>query len=162
MEIEAQLYESPVYQTHLSSPWYFYVSWFPCGALLPLGTLRIPLCSGWIRSEWNFLFSLGSGDWIEAPGSFLFSFVNPSGLPPTKLPLKPGQERYAIYCRSDCGPIFGRGHDLTIVSEPNISKGCWASLNNSYQCPFGQIGTTFLTGNKYFTVCEMEVFVIEE
>ena len=108
-----------------------------------------------------FRFSLASGDWRKAPGSFLFSLVNPSGLPPTKLPLKPERERYAICCRSDCGPIFGRGHDLVIVNEPN-SNDCWTSLNDSYQCPTGQNGTTFFTGNKYFTVSEMEVFVIEE
>jgi len=90
----------------------------------------------------------------------LFSLVNPSGLPPTKMPLKAGEERYAIYCRSDYGPIFGRGHDLAIVSEPN-SKDCWGSLNNSYQCPFGQTGTTFFAGNEDFTVSEMEVFGIE-
>ena len=77
------------------------------------------------------------------------------------MPLKPGEEGYAIYCRSDYGPIFGRSYDLAIVSEPNISNRCWASLNNSYQCPFGQNGTTFLTGNEYFTVNEIEVFMIE-
>jgi len=116
-------------------------------------------CSGRIRGEWNFIFLSGSGDWTEAPGSFLFSLVNPSGLP-TKMPLKAGEERYAIYCRSDYGPIFGRGHDLAIVSEPNF-KDCWGGLNNSYQCLFGQTGTTFFAGNEDFTVNEMEVFVIE-
>jgi len=111
---------------------------------------------GYTEQEWK-----GSGDWTKAPGSFLFSLVNPSGLPPTKMPLKAGEDKYAIYCRSDYGPIFGRGHDLVIVNEPN-SKNCWASLNNSYEYPFGQTGTTFLTGNEYFTVSEMEVFVIQE
>ena len=75
--------------------------------------------------------------------------------------LKPGEETYAICCRSDFGPIFGRGHDLVIVNEPN-SKDSWGSLNNSYQCPFGENGTTFFTGNENFTVSEMEVYVIEE
>ena len=78
------------------------------------------------------------------------------------MPLKPGDETYAICCRSDCGPIFGRGHDLVIVNEPNSGEHCWGSLNNSYQCPFGENGTTFFTGNEYFTVSEMEVLMIEE
>ena len=76
------------------------------------------------------------------------------------MPLIAGKERYAIKYRIDCGPIFGWGHDLVIVSEAN-SNVCWSSLNNSYQCPAGKNGTTFLTGNKYFTISEMEVFVIE-
>jgi len=122
----------------------------------------IPVCSEKNRGEKTFsFFSVASGDWRKAPGSFLFSLVNPSGLSPTKMTLKPGEETYAICCRSDFGPTFGRGHDLVIVNEPN-SKDSWGSLNNSYQCPFGENGTTFLTGNENFTVSEMEVFVIEE
>ena len=106
-----------------------------------------------------FCHALGSGYYTKAPDSFLFSIVNPSGLSPTKMPLKPGEEKYAIYCHSHYGPIFGRGHDLVIVNEPNSNK-CWTNLNNSYQSPFGQTGTTFLTGNEYFTISEMEVFLI--
>ena len=92
-----------------------------------------------------------------AKNSFLFSLVNPSSLPPTKMPLMAGQESYAIYCNSGYGPTFGGGHDLNIASTPH-SNNCSTSLNRTYQCPAGQNGTTFLTGNPYFTVSEMEVF----
>ena len=108
-----------------------------------------------------FLSSLGSQKYKSAPGSFLFSLVNPSGLPPTKMPLRAGQEGYAIYCYSGCGPTFGANHDLHIPNAPNSSNG-YVNLNQTYQCPAGQNATTFLTGNYNFTVSEMEVFSFQQ
>ena len=105
-----------------------------------------------------FLFCLGSGIYKKASGSFLFSLVNPSGLPPTKMPLMAGKEGNAINCNSGYGPTFGGGHDLHIPNAPHSNNG-YIALGNSYQCPTGQNGSTFLTGNRNFTVNEMEVFV---
>ncbi|KAL9951609.1 hypothetical protein ACROYT_G044304 [Oculina patagonica] len=110
------------------------------------------ILGGYTDQPWD-----GSGEYRKAPDSFLFSLVNTSGLPPTKMPLIAGQEEYAIYCDSSYGPIFGSGNDLCIADRPN-SNSCSVKLNNSYQCPAGQNATTFFTGNKYFTVSEMEVF----
>ena len=104
-----------------------------------------------------FLPSLVSGNYKRAPSSFLFSLVNPSGLPPTKMPLIAGQEGYAIYCKRSYGPTFGSGHDLTIPDAPNSNNGT-VSLNNSYQCPTGQNANAVLTGNQNFRVNEIEVF----
>ena len=106
---------------------------------------------------------LGSGGYRNAPASFLFSLVNPSGLPPTKMPLIAGKEGTAIICNSSLGPIFGYGnaYDLYIANAPN-SSNCSTSLNNSYQCPTGQNATTFLTGGQNFTISEMEVFGFEK
>jgi len=87
----------------------------------------------------------------------LFSLVNPSGLPPTKMPLIAGKEGNAIYCDANYGPIFGEGHDLRISTEPNRDL-CFVNLNNSYKCPTGQNAKTFLTGKQTFIVSEMEVF----
>jgi len=87
----------------------------------------------------------------------LFSLVNPSGLPATKIPLIAGREEYAIYCNSSYGPTFGSGHDLHIPNAPN-STYCGVSLNHTYQCPTAQNANTFLTGNRNFTVSGMEVF----
>ena len=95
----------------------------------------------------------------RAPGSFLFSLVNASGLPPTKLPLIEGKEEKAISCYSNNGPTFG-STDLCITNSPN-SNPCAVNLNNKYQCPVGQNGTKFLTGNQNFYVNEMELFVFE-
>ena len=73
------------------------------------------------------------------------------------MPLIAGQEGYAIYCYSGCGPVFGGGYDLLITSAPD-SNDCTVKLNNTYQCPTSQDAATFLTGNQNFTVSEMEVF----
>jgi len=107
---------------------------------------------GYTEKSWN-----GCGVYKRAPDSFLFSLVNPSGLPPTKMPLTAGTEGNAIYCDSSSGPVFGESHDLIISSEPN-SYSSLVNLGNSYQCPTGQNAKTFLTGDQYFTVSEMEVF----
>ena len=108
-----------------------------------------------------FRYSLGSAGYKRARDSFLFSLVNPTGLPPTKMPLIAGQEGYAMYSTSSYGPTFGGGHDLQIPNAPNSNMG-YVNLNSTYQCPTGQNTTTFLTGNQNFTVNEMEVFGFEQ
>lgn len=112
---------------------------------------------GYTAQSWQ---SLSTALYKRAPGSFLFSLVNASGLPPTKMPLRDGQEGNAIYCNSGTGPTFGAGHDLSISNSPN-SYNCYVSLGNTYQCPAGQNGNLFLTGNQNFTVQEMEVFMFK-
>jgi len=104
---------------------------------------------------------LGSQGYKRATHSFLFSLVNPSGLPPTKMPLIAGREGNAIICNSSYGPIFGAGSDLCIVNSSN-SDNCTVNLNTTYQCPAGQNANTFLTGNRNFLVNEMEVFGFEQ
>ncbi|KAJ7383837.1 hypothetical protein OS493_025710 [Desmophyllum pertusum] len=98
----------------------------------------------------------------NAPASFLFSLVNPSGLPPTKIPLIPGKEGNAIHCNSGYGPTFGAGHDLRFGNASNSANSCAVALNNSYQCPTGQNATTFFTGSQTFAISEMEVFGFEK
>ena len=104
-----------------------------------------------------FLWS-GSGAYKRAQNPFLFSLVNP-GLSPTKMPLKSGQEGFAMYCNSSYGPIFGGGnfYDLYVPSVPNSNNG-YILLNNTYQCPAGQNANTLLTGSQTFSVSEMEVY----
>ncbi|PFX14186.1 BTB/POZ domain-containing protein KCTD6, partial [Stylophora pistillata] len=112
---------------------------------------------GYSEQNWD-----GSSGYKRSPNSFLFSLVNPSGLLPTKMSLRAGQEGYSIWCNSGFGPIFGGGnfHDILIQSVPN-SNNCSIALNNAYQCPSGQNGNTFLTGNQQFCVNELEVFGFE-
>ncbi|KAL9951568.1 hypothetical protein ACROYT_G044252 [Oculina patagonica] len=109
---------------------------------------------GYTEEHWD-----DSDCYITAPDSFLFSLVNTSGLPPTKMTLKPDQEESAIFCYSGYGPVFGGGHDLHIVNAPNTNN-CSSRLNFSYQCPRGQNASTFLAGRN-FRVSEMEVFGFE-
>ena len=97
----------------------------------------------------------------RAQNAFLFSLVNPSGLPPTKMSLIAGQEGHAMNCGISYRPVFGAGNDLFIANAPN-SNNCSGYLNNTYQCPAGQNGNTFLTGNQNFTISELEVFGFEK
>ena len=110
----------------------------------------------------HFLSSLGSPGYKSAPGSFLFSLVNPSGLLPTKMPLIAGKEGHAIVYDRNYGPVFGGGNDICISNAPNSNNNSYVNLNNTYQCPAGQNTNTFLTGNKNFSVSEMEVFGFEQ
>ena len=82
-------------------------------------------------------------------------------MPPTKIPLIAGSERNAIYLHSNYGQSFGSDDGLLIDSSTN-SYNCFASLDNSCQCPTGQNGNTFLTGGQNSKITEMEVFVFEK
>ena len=107
-----------------------------------------------------FIFFTASAVYREASASFLFSLVNHSGLPPTRMALKAGREGQAIFCFNGNGPVFG-GNDLRFPSTPN-SNSCSVNLNNSYECPVGQNATTIFTGAQSFTIQEMEVFGFEK
>ena len=76
----------------------------------------------------------------------------------TPIPLKSGQEGYAMYCYSSYGPKFGGQNysDLYICNAPN--SNCSTYLNRAYQCPSGQNPKVFLTGSQCFRVSEMEVY----
>ena len=89
--------------------------------------------------------------------AFLFSFVNPSGLGPTKLPLISGIESNAIVCISSLGPVFGGGNDLFIANNADESPNSNSKLGHTYQLPPGQ-QSTFFTGVQNFTVTDYEVF----
>ena len=110
----------------------------------------------------KFLFRVDSGFYKRAPGSFLFSRVNPSGLPSTKLTLIAGREVNAIYCHSRYGGASFGSDDVLLVASLSNSYNCFASLDNSYQCPTDQNANTFLTGNQNFKITEMKVFVFEK
>ena len=82
------------------------------------------------------------------------------------MPLKSGQETYAMYCYTGYGPTFGgaldiynqpTSCDLFISNAPNSNDNS-AYLNKTYQCPPGQNGETFLTRGETFRLSEMEVF----
>ena len=68
------------------------------------------------------------------------------------MPVRAGEGYAFYYCESR------DVHDLEICHEANIYNCCTASLNNTYQCPTGQNANTFLAGNQFFSLSEMEVF----
>ena len=75
------------------------------------------------------------------------------------MPLKSGQEGYAMYCYGSYGPKCGGQNysDLYICNAPN-SNNCSTYLNSAYQCSSGQNPKVFLTGSQYCRVSEMEVY----
>ena len=115
---------------------------------------------------YTFLFfkgpGSGSGVYNTCTKSFLFSLVNPGGTGPTKMALKADKTVNGIYCHSSYGPTFGSGHDLYISNAANSSGSSSSNLNNTYNCPPNQSGTTFLVGNQNFMVNEYEVFVYQK
>jgi hypothetical protein len=90
--------------------------------------------------------------------SFIFTLVNPNGVPPRKFVLR--DRSCAVTFRSSRGPAFGRG-DLFLGGNcsTNIHKNT-AALGNAYANDTGLDGRTLLTGTKAFRVKEVEVFEI--
>ena len=67
------------------------------------------------------------------------------------------RKKYAMISSRDCGPVFGRGHDLRLFyTERHVG---FSNLGDTYQCPPGQ-QNTFFTGTREFTVTDVEVFGI--
>ena len=70
---------------------------------------------------------LGCHGCVSCHQAFLFSFVNPSGLAPTKFPLISGQETSAMFCDPSHGPAFGGNWP-----DLNLSNGAHSNTNDSY------------------------------
>ena len=66
-----------------------------------------------------------------------------------------GMEQFAIISYSDCGPVFGQGHDLFVLRHKGQLGG--STLGRTYQCPPGQ-QREFFTGRSDFTITDVEVF----
>ena len=65
-----------------------------------------------------------------------------------------------MYCSSGSGPTFGAGYnDLYIADRANANSKSCSNLGNSYQGPPEAESETFLAGQKYFVITELEVFV---
>ena len=87
--------------------------------------------------------------------------MNPSSAEPTKLPLKGTSNQYGIFCGSEYGPLFGAGHDLRVANGANTNSNSYSKLGSTYQCPANADSSSFLAGQQYFRVSELEVFVFK-
>ena len=106
---------------------------------------------GYTEASWTFE---QVGLQKSCPNSFLFSFNNL-----TKYTLKKDHISNAIYCRYNCGPVFGKGgYDLFI---------CAGSLtaNGSTPCSFGNENEGFshfsLGGSRDFDLDDYEVYRVK-
>ena len=70
------------------------------------------------------------------------------------------QSQYAIYRDQGYGPIFGNGHDIYISDNSNSNNDSYNNLHN-YETPKGaNKPTTILSGTKYFSPDDWEVFYL--
>ena len=98
----------------------------------------------------------------NSSASFLFSLRNKDGLAPFIANIKQGQEKYAIFCYSGCGPTFGGGNDLYICSNPQVNQSS-SNFGHTYQLPTGYVygneqAKNLLAGQYRFLTTEIEVF----
>jgi len=112
---------------------------------------------GYTEKSWNHsggLFSDAKND----PNSFIFSLINKNQRP---IKLKWSQ-KYAIYCHTMCGPVFGGGSDLSIADQSNVNTDSYSNLGCSFTHPDyayeSNEAKSFLAGSSKFQVSEIEVY----
>ncbi len=76
------------------------------------------------------------------------------------------QPRWAIIGPSTYGPIFGTGHDISIIDKSNINTGSYTNFCYSYLCPsgysLGASSNAFLAGTyDGWLTSEIEVYQIQ-
>jgi hypothetical protein len=91
--------------------------------------------------------------------SFLFTVKSPRGNEGRKFALQISTS--AILGNGSYGPIFGNGHDLLVADECNANANSFTNLGTGYRNDTGIDGTQVFTGERLFTVKEIEVFSID-
>ena len=83
---------------------------------------------GYASSPWN-----SSNEWINDKSAFLFCLrqnnISCSEKFMNKCP------EYALYGAADCGPTFGRGHEIYISNQSNITDNSFRNRSPSYDFP---------------------------
>ena len=92
----------------------------------------------------------GSNKWVEDPASYVYTLVNPHGIPPTKYNPKNSK------CIRDFGNI-GFGVDLSIAENSNSNNKSYTDFPSDYRDTTGKGDTTF-TGDFNFQIKEIEVW----
>jgi hypothetical protein len=92
--------------------------------------------------------------------SFLFTLINPHGIPARTFPLIREQKDHAIMSGSAIGPAFGGGRDLMICDECNTREDSYSCVGSTYKNDTKISRTLLLTGARRFLVEEIEVFQI--
>ena len=106
-------------------------------------------------SNYFHSFPIGQCRWVPCRESFLFSLVNPHGLGPIKIAEIKSREN-AIFCNNNCGPTFGGWYNLQISRNANETNSNYSNLSRSVN--FLSDTDLPLTGSKYFSVTDYEVF----
>jgi hypothetical protein len=67
----------------------------------------------------------------------------------------------AIFCYSTYGPTFGNGYDIHVANGCNGNAGSYTNLGKAFTNVTGINGQQVFTGEQYFTVKELEVFLVD-
>ena len=116
------------------------------------------------KSLFVILFS-GRGGYVSSVNAFLFSLKNKDNLEPFKAPVYQYSD-FAMRPRSNSGPTFGRGYDLYISNNANITTSSYANLSYTYQPPPGYSYNAtntkaLLVGTEHFTPSDVEVLYLQ-
>jgi hypothetical protein len=115
----------------------------------------------WESREWNGEDGKENSCCKADPSlkSFIFTLKNPHNVPARRFALKAERKDWAIYCNSDCGPLF---NDIGVSNNCNANTTSFTWLGNCYTNDTGRDGKTFFTGSQFFQVKEIEVFEITD
>ena len=89
--------------------------------------------------------------------SFLFSIVNPAGIGPVKLNIRPEKTDKALRQDPQSGPVFGE-NDLYIGDNADQSAVSFSDLGRAYELPDNLDARKFFAGSYKFIVDDIEVF----
>lgn len=90
--------------------------------------------------------------------SFLFSIVNPAGLGPVKLNIRPEKTDKALRQDPQSGPVFGE-NDLYIGDNADQSAVSFSDLGRAYEVPINSLDARkFFAGSYKFIPDDIEVF----
>jgi hypothetical protein len=68
----------------------------------------------------------------------------------------------AIACNSAYGPAFGSAPDIYVANGSNNNTTSYTNLGSAYANDTGISGSQVFTGERNFTVKELEVFVVDQ
>ena len=111
---------------------------------------------GYTSASWQ-----SRDDYVYDPSAYLFTLVNPHGIPPTTYKLREDESgKYSIRDRHQNLPTFGGGYDLYVVADkPDVYSESHTRFPYSYQDTTG-LGNVTFTGHKDFQSKEVEVWGI--
>lgn len=90
--------------------------------------------------------------------SFLFSIVNPAGIGPVRLNIRPENTDKALRQDPQLGPVFGE-NDLYIGDNANETAVSFSDLGRAYELPDNLLDARkFFAGSYKFMVDDIEVF----
>ena len=112
---------------------------------------------GYTEQDWS-----DHDEWTKNDkNAFLFSYKNKTNKPVKINCIFPN---FAIICRSNCGPRFGK-NDLWISNDSNNNMNSYSKVNDVYEHPYhrwySESELLYLAGTEYFQTVEIEVFTME-